>query len=213
LGVTLCAQALHAAPPARAFADLPPGFTRTPEGVTPPSSAGGKDLPSAEIAHALTAEQAREFRARATADAGVKQLLGDRFVFIYDENLEPPKGQKRNQVEAKLTFFSYSSNSAVEVVLRGGVVVSAEKTGLFPTEGDEEINQAIALASKHPTLAGRVAGLDAGAMMAQPVPRTRPAWLGNRVLDVRFFDVRHVSRFMALVDLTTESVLQAGPVD
>lgn len=189
--------------------DVPPGFRRLPNGEVVRPEEEGVSLQPEPIAFGMTGELEKQYRRVVEEDATSRSVLGRRLAYIYAETIEPPKGKKRDSINVKLWYFSYTANTAVAVTLKNGVVQKAEKTEYWPPEGREEVEAAVALARSHPALQGKVNDLEGGAILAQ-AERDRAPWLGNRVLDVRFFTADRVSKYMALVDLTTEKVLRAG---
>jgi hypothetical protein len=158
----------------------------------------------------MTGELEQQYRTIAGSTASARELLGGRFAYSYLEVIEPPKGRAADSIHVTLWFFSHDQNASVAVTMKNGVVEQAEKTDRWVPEGREEVEAAVRLAREDPALVGKLGDLEGGAMLAQP-ERDNAPWIGNRVLDVRFFDSARVSRFMATVDLTTQKVLRAGP--
>jgi hypothetical protein len=208
--VVACARQAEGPPPSPPM-DIPPGFRRLPNGEVVGPEGVTEPVTSGRVPFGLTGEIEREYRTIAEGNATARAALGSgRLAFSYIEAINPPKGQARDSVHAKLWYFSYALNAAVVVTVKNGAVVSAERSDAWPPEGKSEVDEAVALAKTHPGLQGKVNDLEGGAMLAQ-VERGRPPWAGNRVLDVRFFDASRVSQYMATVDLTTQRVLRAGP--
>lgn len=210
--VTACALTVARGPKPVPDIDVPPGFRRLPNGEVVRPEEEGVSLQPEPIAFGMTGELEKQYRRVVTQDATSRSVLGRRLAYIYAETIEPPKGKKRDSINVKLWYFSYAANTAVAVTLKNGVVQKAEKTEYWPPEGREEVEAAVALARSHPALRGKVNDLEGGATLAQAERGRAPSWLGNRALDVRFFDADRVSKYMALVDLTTEKVLRAGHV-
>ena len=150
----------------------------------------------------------------ALADARVRQLLGERFVFISADELDLGKTgrpQATAELATRLTFFSHTNNVAVEVGMLGSKVENVKsRKGYQPPEGAEEIDLAVQLARRDSRIREKVANLEAGALVAFP-QKDEPGY-GNRVLYVSFSKSGEgLAYYMALVDLTTQKVLAAGP--
>jgi hypothetical protein len=95
--------------------------------------------------------------------------------------------------------------------MRGLTVDSVRKReGYQPPEGDAEVEKAIALAQADPRLRGKLDGLTGGAIQIT-VPQGKPGY-GRRVLEAIFAkEEEGIARYHAIVDLTSEKVLLAGP--
>lgn len=209
--VTACANKSQiprrASPP-----DTLPGFTRLPNGEVLPPTEEGIAIESEPVEFSMTGEMEQEYRVTAERDAAVMKLLGQRFAFSYSDTVDPPKGQEPDSIHVKLWFFSHTHSTSVWVRMKNGAVEeSGEVAELFLPEGADEVLAAVELARKHPALAGRVNDLEGGGMAAL-LPADSP-WRSLRVIDVRFFDASRVSHYVAMVDLTNERVLEAGPAN
>ncbi len=128
-----------------------------------------------------------------------------------------------------LTYYSYKNNVGVQVCLRGEKVerVTRMPKGQEPPEGDEEVQDADALARQHQDLKGKLEGLQPHGLLWEPHRGLIPggsdwftSWTsflndpgyGNRVLLLTYSqgeegDPQH----WAIVDLTIQKVLDAGP--
>lgn len=209
--VTACANkvetARRAPPP-----DALPGFTRLPNGEVLPPTEEGIAIESEPVEFGMTGEMEQEYRVAAERDAAVMKLLGPRSAFSFSDTVDPPKGQEPDSIHVKLWFFSHTHSKSVWVTMKNGVVEeSGAVADLFLPEGADEELAAVDLARKHPALAGRVNDLEGGSMAAL-LPADSP-WRSLRVMDVRFFDAGRVSHYVAMVDLTNERVLEAGPIN
>jgi hypothetical protein len=171
---------------------------------------GALDVGFDAVPGALRTEDIAGYVARARENNRVKSLLGARNAFIQTLSATDPKRGNADPHHLRLVFYSHTHSRAVEVVVHRGTVRSAQNIRLWPPEGKEEIAQAIELAKHDPRLAGRVADLQAGGMVAQPTENT--AYLNHRVMDIRFYDESLVSRYFATVDLTDLKVHAAGAV-
>ena len=190
-----------------------------PEEGWPPRVKGASDfrlLPLQEIPTARNEKAEAQLRTAALANPRVRELLGERFAFVSAGEVEPKKGADSRPAGSpvvRLTFFSHAHNTAVEVLMSGSRVQSAERRpGEAPPEGAEEIRAAIALAERDSRLAGTLEGLSGNALVAFP-EKGQPGY-GHRVLDVTFTrEGVDLARSFALVDLTDEKVLAAGPIE
>jgi hypothetical protein len=164
-------------------------------------------------AQALTEAQVTEIQQLAVQNAQVHTALGQRFAFITAAEADPDKQQSQSANEplpVRLTFYSYSNNIAVEVLMRGREVASVErKEGYQPPEGAEEIKVAIEMARRDSRIRAAVKDMSATAIVTYPEPK-RPGY-GHRILHVSFSGPNEdVPRYYALVDLTDQKILTAG---
>ncbi len=229
-GVTLSdipKKPLPSSPPALAeiTLDLPPeGGPRRPVASSGPSSLQG-NIPTILIAE----EDPTPLRTTAEQDLRVKEHLGDRFGFIGHEDvsagsclhLEGKEGTRTSGENRahRLTYYSYSHNSAVYVCLQENQVNAVQRDprqGYQPPEGPEEVEQAIALARKDIRIAQDVQNLPGHAILTSP-EEYRYFWVsdeagfGDRVLWVTFSEMpESMALFFARVDLTKGEVLDAG---
>jgi hypothetical protein len=184
----------------------------------PPRPAGRTnetDVRWSPVANALSDDEQTAIRNAVVQDQRVRAALGDRYAFIASAAIDPDKSDARGSTaerRTRLTFYSYSSNVAVEVVARGRSVESVRRReGYQPPEGAEEIQSAISLAQRDSRLTRVVQGLQATAILTYPASG-QPGY-GHRVLHVSFShgDPTEVPQYYALVDLTDQKVLTAGP--
>ena len=190
-------------------------FTGPREGwpPRPRDQANVKEVPWTETAGGLTEQRAEQLRKAALRDASVRRLLGERFAYITTDTIEPEKDRRPQPGEAlqtRVTFYSYTRNTAIEVRMKGEKVEAAEEQKRFqPPEGVEEIKAAIALAQKDRRLQDKLQGLVGHAILAYP--RKDQPGHGHRVLYVSFSkEEDDHPRYVALVDLTDRKVLSAG---
>jgi len=171
----------------------------------------------------------------AEQDARVREHLGDRFGFIGHEDVptdhclihgeeNPPSpslsdGHSTDDKTHRLTYYSYSHNSAIHVCLQGNHVTNVQRDprqGYQPQEGPEEVEQAIALARKDARIAQDVQNLPGHAILTSPEEYryfwvSNEAGFGDRVLWVTFSEMpESLALFFARVDLTNGQVLDAG---
>jgi hypothetical protein len=160
---------------------------------------------------ALTDEVETQAREVAVRDTRVSRLLGERFTYISADEIDP-EGKRQRRPEEKLslrlTFFSYSRNAAVRVILtpRRTVARAELVKGYQPREGREEVEAAAALARREPRLGETTQGLSAYGLVVEPKPgRTGH---GHRVIHVVFTKGdEDLPRYSAIVDLTDQKVL------
>lgn len=174
-------------------------------------------------------------RTMAEQNSDVKAQLGERYGFVDSEDIifqkchiavdsEKSKAMRlsnrsSNQVMGhRLTYYSYTHNSAVHVCINGNQVTVQRdpRKGYQPQEGVEEVEQAIALARKDPRIAQDVQDLFGHAILTSP-EEYRYFWVsdeagfGDRVLWVTFSETpESLALFFARVDLTNTQVLDAG---
>ena len=176
------------------------------------------DVPWTPRLAALTESREAELRNAATQDARVRNALGARFGYVTAAEVEPDKqraSEAANALPVRLTFYSYTNNVAVEVRMRQSAVEEVtRREGYQPPEGADEIKAAIVLAQQDSRLATLVKGMHATAIVTYP-EQGQPGY-GHRVLHVSFsangVAEEEAPRYYALVDLTEQKVVTAGPV-
>jgi hypothetical protein len=173
-------------------------------------------LPVEPTPTALTPAFAARVSEVAATSPIVRRNLGDRFAFInavlVDEDKE--RGGELLPAEQQLgrvTFYSYSRNVAVRALVRAGEVLEVRDVeGFQPPESPEEIERAVRLAREDRRIAGLVRNLEGMAMVTEP-GEGRPG-SGHRVLYVSFAPAgTRTAEVMALVDLTDNRIIEAGP--
>ena len=172
-----------------------------------------------EIPGSLTDDLEDQIRMVATQNERVQALLGDRFAYINTDSLQHlSKGQhfsSSRPLATRVTFFSYTNNVAVEVLMQGLNMESVTRhQGYQPPEGDDEIKEAIALARADSRLQDKVQELHADAILL-PATGEQPGH-NHRLLWVTFSDPEEsyeekVTLFSASVDLTDQKVLVVRP--
>jgi len=205
-------------PPKLEFTGPDAGWPPRVKGATNVRIVGWQEAPGS-----LTDQVEARVRRAAERDARVRRELGERFAYISADEIEEGKGRRRDPARplaVRVTFFSHSNNSAVEVTIRGGVVEGvARRPDDQPPEGVGEIAAAVALARRDSRLRGKVQGLTGHAILVSP-DQGEPGY-GHRVLTVTFRkraadvtvrrDAEELPRYFALVDLSDQKVLAAGP--
>jgi hypothetical protein len=175
------------------------------------------DVPYSALPAVLTASREAQLRQAATQDTRVRTALGERFSYITANRAEPDKQNANIPAEAlpfRLTFYSYSNNVAVEVLMKQDTVAEVvRREGYQPPEGAEEIKAAVALAQRESRFSEAVKGMYATAIVTAPEKGT-PGY-GHRVLHVSFSATggpEEVPAYYALVDLTEQKVVVADRV-
>jgi hypothetical protein len=180
-------------------------------------------FPSSPVEHMLTDELAQHAEAVALASPDVKRLLaGKRYIPIgatlMDEGDEKPEGEARAQAGTLIfMIYNYTDNVPVQVILdrdaRGVRSVAEQVMGPACPAPPREIETAIALAREDQRLAERLTeDMEGTAIMVTVEDPAHPLYR-HRLLDVRFgYPDERLPRHMALVDLSTERVVRAGPV-
>lgn len=212
--------------------ELPPeGGARQPVD-TSPSTALQANAPNIVIVE----KDSSLLRTAAEQDSTVQTALGKRYGFIAMEEVPADQCRITVQVEGsgprpltnrpanqpqidRLTYYSYTHNSAVYVCLTNNTVTSVQRDprkGYQPEESPEEIEHAIALARQDPRIAQDVRDLFGHAILTSP-EEYRYFWVsdeagfGDRVLWVTFSKTpESLALFFARVNLTTDTVLDAG---
>lgn len=190
--------------PLEDFRVLPNGDLIRPEGE-------GRPIESGPVEFGMTGELEQEYRGIAARDAKVKRLLGERFAYSYLETIDPPKGQERDSVHVKLWFFSHSNTMSVWVKMKNAAVYDSGESEVAIPEGKDEVDAAVEMARQDPALSGRLNDLTGGGMLAVPVEGA--SWLNHRVIEVHFYDANKVSKYLAMVDLTTQRVAETRALD
>ena len=212
--------------------ELPPeGGPRRPVEMPSPTALRG------DVPHIVLIEEDRSaLRALAEQDSRVHEVLGERFGYIETEEVskdhcrmtDEEKGTNSAHITERpsnqhlahrLTYYSYSHNSAVYVCLEDNQIISVQRDpreNYQPQEGEQEVEQVITLARKDPRIAGEVQNLFGHAILTSP-EEYRYFWVndeagfGNRVFWVTFSEEpESLALFFARVDLTTGQVLEAG---
>jgi hypothetical protein len=190
-----------------------------PEAEWPPrpkDQSNVKEVFSEEIPGSLTDAMEERLRSIAQRHTTVRQLLGARFAYIGIDEIEPNKERPRkpgDPLVTLLTFFSYTNNAAVEVQMRGEAVeVPTSRKDYSPTEGPEEVSEAIGLARQDPRLRDKLTGLtDVNGILVE-VAKGKAGY-GSRVIEVFFTkEKQDLPDYHALVDLTRKVVLVAEPI-
>ena|GEM_PF-3071043 len=188
-----------------------------PEEGWPPRPKGRtniKEVVSEEIPGSLTDAMEEGLRVAAIQDGRVRKLLGGRFTFIGADEIEPDKENPRQPSDpliTRLTFFSHTNNTAIDVRMKGTLVESATiQNGYQPLESGEEVGLAVALAREDGRLRGKLDGLgEVNGILVEP-PKGSPGF-GHRVIEVFFGkEGEDLPDYHALVDINDAKVLVAG---
>jgi len=162
----------------------------------------------------LESELTRRAQVAAERDARVRKLLdGKRHIAIgasLREMRDKPNGR---QAILRFVFYNYDQNLAVDVTLDTAAknVLEVRTATYQPPPLQSEIDEAIRLARRDARLVDHLTDdLEAMAILVSEV-EPRSANFSPRLLDVRFgCPDERLARFMAIVDLSTETVLKAG---
>ena len=167
------------------------------------------------VENLLTQELVCMAQNAALADERVARLLnGKRYILIGASLLE-----KRDEPRcASLVFilYNYTDDLAIEVSLDHDAqkVTDVLETRHQPAPLQHEIEQVVALARKDIRLAKYLEDqddLEGTAILVSPIDPNDPNY-GHRIFDVRFVcPTERLARYMAMVDLSTETVLKVGP--
>ncbi len=174
---------------------------------------------STNVSTVLTTNEVAVLRKAAERDSRVTTLLGSRWAFI-DADRMPPEGKLsfgccRDAVGlARLVYYSYSQNVAVEVRMKGENLFSASRLeGYLLPEGQQDVLRGIELAKADPRLAGKVEQLQGHGLLLQPDRgffRNDPGY-AHRTIWITFSQGQDGDpKYWAVVDLTEEKVLEAG---
>lgn len=152
--------------------------------------------------------QVSALRQRAEADARARALLGERYAFMFasladvgDKNGAMPK------YEIRLEYFNYATNRAVHIWGSESLVtrVQEQPDGYQPPESDEEIEAAAAIVRSEAQFAEATADLPVRGILTQG-PK------GRRYLYLMFKKPQEPAAFDATVDITTGTIVRAGPI-
>jgi hypothetical protein len=172
------------------------------------------NVPWKELPGILTATQIQNLRQAALQNAEVRTALGARYAYVTADPIEPGKEPDAGKVAGgiRMTFYSYANNIAVEVFMKETAVEKVvRREGYQPPEGPEEIRVATELAAREEHLRGKLKGLENTGLVTFP-QEGQPGY-GHRVLHINFTkNGNDVPSYYALVDLTEQKVLRAGPV-
>lgn len=167
----------------------------------------------------LSASDIVTLRKAAEADPRVAALLGTRWGFIDADRLHSTGkvsfGCCRTAGRfTRLSYFSYSHNSAVDVRMKDATVLEASRAeGYLPPEGPQDIQRGIELARADSRLAGKVQGLQGHGLLMQPDRgffKNDPGY-AHRVIWITFSQgLGGDPKYWAQVDLTEDRVLDAG---
>ncbi|CAI4030464.1 hypothetical protein DNFV4_00892 [Nitrospira tepida] len=153
----------------------------------------------------------------ALADPRVQAALGDRFRLVEADQVETTSPRSgccpAPSHPSRLVFYSYGTDTSVEVWLRGDRVIAVTpRPGYQPPETQEEVAEAVSLARQDRRLEGKLEGLDGHGILTQPAR----GWLwddagqGHRVIWVTFSKgLEGRPLYGALVDLSARKVLKA----
>jgi hypothetical protein len=164
----------------------------------------------------LTEERVDSARNNALADERVTRLLkGKKYISIGASLLEKRDEPKRTTLV--FIFYNYTDNLAIEVSLDHDAqkVTDVLEKRYQPAPLQSEIDQVVTLARKDNRLGKYLEDqddLEGTAILVSPVDPHASNY-GHRIFDVRFVcPTERLARYMAIVDLSTETVLKCGSV-
>jgi hypothetical protein len=167
------------------------------------------------VENLLTEELTRRIQNFALADERVSQRLkGKRYIPIGASLLEKRDDPKSNSVV--FILYNYTDNLAVEVLLDSDAqqIIDVFESPYQPAPLQHEIEQAVDLARKDNRLAKYLEDqddLEGTAILVSPVDPNNPNYC-HRIFDVRFVcPSERLARYMAMVDLSTETVIKVDP--
>ena len=172
------------------------------------ATAPGDTLTIVKSAVVLDAARVAALRRRAEEDDRVQAALGTRSRFLSAWLAEVgSKTDPAPPYEARLEYFNYPLNRAVHVRFSGDQVaaVKVQTRGYQPPESDDEVAAAADIVKGDPRFRTAVEGL--------PVRGIRTvAPEGRRYLYLMFKQPGKPAVFDATVDLTSNRIVEAGPV-
>jgi hypothetical protein len=183
----------------------------------PPELKGVQNIkvlpPDEVIASVVTESFLRRADEVAQQSPEFRRVLGERFAVIGatlpELSKEPMRGALEQQF-VEVTYYSYSRNVAVVTVIRNGELVSSRDVeGFQPPETKEEVARAAKIAKADPRLAGVTDALEATGLITEYTEGQKSE--GNRLIYVSFGKAgTAITDYFAVVDLTTETVVDAG---
>jgi|RhiMethySRZTD1v2_1073278.scaffolds.fasta_scaffold847276_1 hypothetical protein len=146
-------------------------------------------------------------------DQKVRALLGDRFESISTS----PMMEKGNEVVViKHIFYEYSNNTAIEVIvdLENRTVLSIEPNKYQPPPTENELEKAIQLAAQDTRISTIIKSEKLeGSGILVTMNDKKDSNYDHRLFDIRFgVKESRLPSLKALVDISTEEVLSAGPI-
>jgi hypothetical protein len=153
----------------------------------------------------------------ALADEKVNSLLSNKRYIAIGPSIVQGKSQdgERDTSSIMVTFYNYVDNIAIVALLDKDAnnVIKVEELYYQPAPVQQEIDEVISLAKNDPRLIEKLKEEMEGSAIVISSPDPKDKYYNHRLFDVRFgFADERLPRFRALVDLSTQNVLQAGPV-
>jgi hypothetical protein len=150
----------------------------------------------------------------AMAHKEVQGLLdGKKYIPVGASLIETEDKSARPNRQVLFVFYDYTDNLALEVLLDRNAekVARVTRAPYQPPPTSEEIDQAITLARQDNRLAGKLTeNLEGTAILVSPADPDHPQ-SSHRQFDVRFgYPDERLPRYSALVDLSTQTVLETG---
>jgi hypothetical protein len=162
----------------------------------------------------FTKEFIRKAQEVALADKRVRRLLADKRHVAIGASLRDASDDSKGERKSVLfVFYDYADNVVVEVTLdRSADRVTGVRTDYYqPQPNRQEIEEALGLVQHDQRLAEKLTeDLEGFAIVVSTVDPEHPSY-HHRLLDVRFLcPADRMPRYLALVDLSTQTVLRAG---
>jgi hypothetical protein len=188
------------------------------DGWPPKLSAAIDPKPVAPHPPLTQLDSQREDRLRHTAlrDPRVREHLHGRWELFGVHHIEQRNYRHGGPLHTRLSFYSYTARHAIDVTMHDDEIVAVEKrAGYLQPESPGEIKQAIAMASADERICDGIKGLDAHAILQSPAD-PKHSLSGHRTLWVVFSEpdvptTEMAAKFTALVDLSEQKVVWAGP--
>lgn len=151
-----------------------------------------------------------QLRQAALKDERLCEALGERYAYLNTGVIDPGKGADHHCFDTLLTFFSYSHNYAVLVLMKGLRVEDVVgRKDYQPPEGASEVRMAIDIARDDCRLREKVLSLNGKGILTYP--RAGSTAAGHRVLYVTFtYPGGYHPVCSATVDLTDGKVLSVS---
>lgn len=163
----------------------------------------------------ITPELIRKAQSAVFANSKINQLLTNNRHMPIGLSIVDEKSQNDEHQTISLLFviYDYTDDKVLEVFLDqdGNTVNEIKESYYQPAPTNEEIEEAIKLAMNDTRIAGsRIEDMERNAILVTDINDSKNS--RHRILDVRFYySDERLARYMALVDLSSQIVVKAGP--